>query len=48
MIKAEDITEELISKIEDKLGMGRMAWDMIDKQELIAETINSWNEYKEI
>lgn len=46
MIKVEDITEELLEKIEVELGMGSCAWDMIDPKHIIATVINVWNKYK--
>lgn len=37
-ITAEDVTDEVVDAVEDAIGMGRGAWDMVDHKELIAAT----------
>ena len=34
-LKCEDITEDDLEAVEDLIGMGRGAWDMVDHRELV-------------
>lgn len=41
-VKKDQVTDQMIEAVENAVGMARSAWDMVNHNELIAESVNAW------
>ena len=44
LVDRESIPDEMAEKVEDEIGMGSGAWDMVDPKAIIAAVIKIWHE----